>query len=67
MKLPYTKNTTFTTFDKTISITALHQRVDRTRILEENIDGFQIPRGSGLVMMYLLEICSSLIEFWNSM
>lgn len=48
MKIPYTKNTTFTTFDKTISITTLHQRPDRTRILEEKIDGFQIPRGSGL-------------------
>jgi decaprenylphospho-beta-D-ribofuranose 2-oxidase len=48
MKIPYTKSTTFTTFDKTVSITTLHQRPDRTRILEENIDGFQIPRGSGL-------------------
>jgi len=48
MKIPYTKHTTFTTFDKTISINTLHQRPDRTRILEQNISCFQIPRGSGL-------------------
>ncbi|MDE1725713.1 MAG: FAD-binding oxidoreductase [Thaumarchaeota archaeon] len=48
MKIPYTKNTTFTSFDKTVSITTLHQKPDRTRMLEESITTFQIPRGSGL-------------------
>ena len=48
MKIPYTKHTTFTTFDKTISINTLHQRPDRTRMIEQNITCFQIPRGSGL-------------------
>lgn len=48
MKIRFTKNTTFTSFDKTVSITTLHQKPDRTRMLEENITTFQIPRGSGL-------------------
>jgi len=43
-----TKFTTFTTYDKTISITTLHQKPDRIRFLEEKMTGFQIPRGSGL-------------------
>lgn len=48
MKIPNTKHSTFTTFDKTISINTFHQRPDRTRIIEQNITCFQIPRGSGL-------------------
>lgn len=48
MKIRYTKNTTFTSFDKTVSITTLHQRPDRMRMLKEKNTYFQIPRGSGL-------------------
>lgn len=48
MKILHTKNTTFTSYDRTISITTLHQRPDRIRMLEENISHQQIPRGGGL-------------------
>lgn len=48
MKIPYTKNTTFTSWDKTVSITTLHQKPDRLRMVEEKINELQIPRGSGL-------------------
>jgi decaprenylphospho-beta-D-ribofuranose 2-oxidase len=48
MTIPYTKHSTFTSFDKTISITTIHQRLDRIRTLEEKITDVQIPRGSGL-------------------
>jgi len=48
MVIAYTRHTTFTNFDKTVSITTLHQRPDRIRFLEEKITNFQIPRGSGL-------------------
>lgn len=48
MKIPYTKNTTFTTFDKTFTATTLHQRPDRIRMLHEQITCVQISRGAGL-------------------
>jgi decaprenylphospho-beta-D-ribofuranose 2-oxidase len=48
MKIPHARKTTFTTFDKTISITTFHQRPDRIRMLEEKITCPQIPRGAGL-------------------
>lgn len=48
MVIPYTKHSTFTSFDKTVSITTIHQRPDRARTLEEKIIDVQIPRGSGL-------------------
>lgn len=48
MKIPYTKHTDFTTFDKTFSTVTLHQKPDRIRMLEEKITCLQIPRGAGL-------------------
>lgn len=48
MKISHARKTTFTTFDKTFSITTFHQRPDRIRMLEEKITCPQIPRGAGL-------------------
>ena len=48
MEIPHTKKTTFTSWDKTVSITTIHQKPDRVRTLKENISEIQIPRGSGL-------------------
>src|SRR5690349_11705877 len=48
MEIPHTKKTTFTSWDKTVSITTLHQKPDRMRTLKEKIIEIQIPRGSGL-------------------
>ena len=48
MKIENIRNTTFTSWDKTISISTLHQRPDRIRMIEEKITEPQIARGSGL-------------------
>src|SRR5579885_2495991 len=48
MPISHTKNTVFTSFDKTVSLTTYHQRPDRIRMLEEINTNVQIPRGAGL-------------------
>jgi decaprenylphospho-beta-D-ribofuranose 2-oxidase len=48
MKIANTKTSTFTTFDKTITISTRHQKPDRIRVLYEKIIIDQIPRGAGL-------------------
>jgi decaprenylphospho-beta-D-ribofuranose 2-oxidase len=48
MKISNTKTSTFTTFDRTITISTRHQKPDRKRILYEKIITGQIPRGAGL-------------------
>ena len=42
------KKTNFTSFDRSISITTMHQKPDRFRVLEDTQKISQIPRGAGL-------------------
>lgn len=44
----FLKKTNFTSFDRSISITTMHQKPDRFRILEDMQKISQIPRGAGL-------------------
>lgn len=44
----YLKKTNFTSFDRSISISTMHQKPDRFRMLLDNNKIFQIPRGAGL-------------------
>jgi len=44
----FLKKTNFTSFDRSISITTMHQKPDRYRTLEDKSITFQIPRGAGL-------------------
>lgn len=44
----YLKKTKFVSFDRTFSVFAKHQRPDRLRMLNDQNEEFQIPRGAGL-------------------